>query len=77
MFKKIVIVEPVFMAKGREEELKKYCNELVVYDTNVADEKETIERIGNADCILVSYSTIISKGIIESCSNLKHISLNL
>lgn len=75
MFKKIVIVEPVFMEKGREEELKEYCNELVVYDTNVADEKETIERIGDADCILVSYSTIISKEIIESCSNLKHISL--
>lgn len=75
MFKKIVIVEPVFMAKGREEELKKYCNELVVYDTNVTDEKETIERIGDADCILVSYSTIISKAIIESCTNLKHISL--
>lgn len=75
MFKKIVIVEPVFMAKDREDELKKYCNELVVYDTNVADEKETIERIGDADCILVSYSTIISKEIIESCSNLKHISL--
>lgn len=75
MFKKIVVVEPVFMAKGREEELKKYCNELVVYDTNVTDEKETIERIGDADCILVSYSTIISKAIIESCTNLKHISL--
>lgn len=42
MFKKIVIVEPVIMEKGREEELKKYCNELVVYDTNVTDEKETI-----------------------------------
>lgn len=75
MFKKIVIVEPVFMAKDREDELKKYCNELVVYDTNVTDEKETIERIGDADCILVSYSTIISKAIIESCTNLKHISL--
>lgn len=75
MFKKIVIVEPVFMEKGREEELKKYCNELVVYDTNVTDEKETIERIGDADCILVSYSTVISKAIIESCTNLKHISL--
>lgn len=75
MFKKIVIVEPVFMEKGKEEKLKKYCNELVVYNTSVLDEKETIERIGDADCILVSYSTIISKEIIESCINLKHISL--
>ena len=75
MFEKIVIVEPVFMEKDGQKELKKYCNELIVYDTNVADEKETIERIGDADCILVSYSTIISKAIIEKCTNLKHIAL--
>lgn len=75
MFKKIVIVEPVFMEQGRDQELKKYCKELIVYDTNVSDEKETIKRIGDADCILVSWSTNISKEIIESCSNLKHIAL--
>ena len=75
MFKKIVIVEPVFMQKEREQELKEFCNELIVYDTDVENEKETIERIGNADCILVSYKTTISKEIIENCPNLKHISL--
>ena len=75
MFKKIVIVEPIFMEKEKEYELKKYCNELIVYDTNVANEKELIERIGNADCILVSWSTTISKDIIENCTNLKHIAL--
>lgn len=75
MFKKIVIVEPIFMEKTRENELKEYCNELVVYDTNVVDKKETIERIGDADCILVSWSTTISKEVIENCINLKHIAL--
>lgn len=75
MFNKIVIVEPVYMEKEGEKELKKYCNELTAYDTNVSDEKETIARIGDADCILVSWSTVISKEIIESCPNLKHISL--
>lgn len=75
MFKKIVIVEPVFMEKEGEKELRRYCNELVVYDTSVANEKETIARIGDADCILVSWSTTISKEIIENCSNLKHIAL--
>lgn len=75
MFNKIVIVEPVFMEKEGEKELKKYCNELTSYDTNVSDDKETIARIGNADCILVSWSTTISKEIIESCPNLKHIAL--
>lgn len=75
MFKKIVIVEPVFMEKERENELKEYCTELVVYDTDVVDEKGTIERIGDADCILVSWSTTISKEVIENCRNLKHIAL--
>ena len=75
MFKKIVIVEPVFMQKEGEKELKKYCDELIVYDTNIIDKNETIQRIGDADCILVSWSTTISKEIIESCPNLKHIAL--
>lgn len=75
MFNKIVIVEPIFMTKEGENELKKYCNELVVYDTNVKDEKETIERIGDADCILVSKETTINKEIIEHSENLKHIAL--
>ena len=75
MFNKIVIVEPVFMEKEGEKELRKYCNELISYDTNVLDDKETIARIGDADCILVSWSTTISKEIIESCPNLKHIAL--
>lgn len=75
MFDKIVIVEPVFMEKEGEKELRKYCNELISYDTNASDDKETIARIGDADCILVSWSTIISKEIIESCPSLKHIAL--
>lgn len=75
MFRKIVIVEPVFMEKEGEKKLRKYCNELIAYDTNVSDEKETIARIADADCILVSWSTAISKEIIENCPNLKHIAL--
>lgn len=75
MFKKIVIVEPIYIAENGKKELQKYCDELVIYDTNVTNEDETIKRIGNADCILVSVDTIISKKIIENCANLKHISL--
>lgn len=75
MFKKIVIIEPIFMKKECEQELKKYCDELIVYDTNVKDEKDSLERIEDADCILVSWSTSISKEIIENCTHLKHIAL--
>jgi len=75
MFNKIVIVEPVLITEEGKEELKKYCKELVAFDTDVTSEEETISRIGDGDCILVSYKTYISKYIIENCKNLKHVAL--
>lgn len=73
MFKKIVIVEPVFIEKDHIKDLKKYCEELIVYSENVNSEEETINRINDADCVLVSARTIINRRIIENCPNIKHI----
>lgn len=75
VFKKIVIVEPIFMEKAGEKELEKFCDQLVVYDSVLNSEEETIQRIGNADCIIVSSITTINKKIIEASKNLKHIAL--
>lgn len=75
MFKKIVIVEPVFITNNGKDKLQNLCEKFNDYDTNVLNEKETIERIGDADCILVSANTIINQAIIENCPNLKHVAL--
>lgn len=75
MFHKIVIVEPVLITVQGKEQLKQYCENLVCFDTDTINENETIRRIGDADCVLVSYKTQISKSIIEKCNNLKHIAL--
>lgn len=75
MFNKIVIVEPVLITDDGKEELKKYCNELIIFDNVSSNEDDTINRIADADCILVSTYTNISKNIIEKASNLKHIVL--
>ncbi len=75
MFKKIVIVEPVLISDEGKERLKQYCNELVCFETDVDGDAETIKRIGDADCILVSYKTIISRRVIEACTNLNHVAL--
>ena len=58
MFNKIVIVEPVLLTKEGVEELKKYCKEFIYYDTDTVNDEDTISRIGDADCILVSYKTV-------------------
>lgn len=75
MFNKIVIVEPVLLTKEGVEELKKYCKEFIYYDTDTVNDEYTISRIGDADCILVSYKTVINSNIINNCKNLKYIAM--
>lgn len=75
MFNKIVIVEPVLLTKEGVEELRKFCKELVYHDTDSINDEDTIRRIGDADCILVSYKTVINSNIINSCKNLKYIAM--
>ncbi len=75
MFKKIVIVEPVLITEEGKEKLKEFCEELVIFDTDTTGESETLKRIGDAECVLVSYKTQISATVIESCKRLKHIAL--
>lgn len=75
MFNKIVIVEPVLLTKEGREELKKLCKELIYHDTDTINDEDTIRRIGDADCILVSYKTVINNNIINHCKNLKYIAM--
>lgn len=75
MFNKIVIVEPVLLTKEGREELKKFCKELIYHDTDTINDEDTIRRIGDADCILVSYKTVINNNIINHCKNLKYIAM--
>lgn len=75
MFNKIVIVEPVLLTKEGVEELKKYCKEFIYYDTDTVNDEDTISRIGDADCILVSYKTVINSNIINNCKNLRYIAM--
>lgn len=75
MFNKIVVVEPVYISELGLEKLKDYCSDLIVFDNVAKNEKELIERICDADCILVSHTTIITKNILDNCPNLKFIHL--
>lgn len=75
MFEKIVIVEPIFINTERVSELEKFCKNLVVFDTDSSGSAETLERIGDADCILVAKNTEIDKDILAKCKNLKFIQL--
>lgn len=75
MFKKIVSVDNTGLIKEVRESLKEYSNEIIFYNDYPKDKEEVLNRVEDADCILVSWNTIIDEYIIKNCKNLKYIGM--
>lgn len=75
---KIVLVEPIGINPKEiiqiESDFKALDHEFVSYDTRPSDDKEILTRIAHSDAIIVS-NLPISENIIQSCKNLKMISV--
>lgn len=74
-FKKIVAIEPVSLVDWGEEELKQYAQEIVMYDDIPADDDEIVRRIGDADGVLVSYTSRINQYVFEHCPNIQYVGM--
>lgn len=75
MFKKLVAIEPVSLIPSAEKELKKFAKEVIIYDNIPENDDEIVRRIGNADAVLLSYTTNLRKNAIEKCPNIKYIGM--
>ena len=75
MFHKLVGIEPVRMEKSAEELLKNYAEEVIIYPDAPGSNEEIIRRIGDADAVLVSYTTQIPGEVIEACPNVRYIGM--
>lgn len=75
MFEKLVAIEPVSLIPPAEEELKKYAKEVVLYEDVPEDEDEILKRIGDADGVLVSYTSQIRRPVLEKCPNVRYIGM--
>lgn len=74
-FQKLVAIEPVSLIPSAEEELKQYANQVVLYEDIPADEAEIVRRIGDADAVLVSYTSQIRRPVMEQCPNIRYIGM--
>lgn len=74
-FKQIVTIGDVIelnMIESSLNELNKYSeNPVKIISSNYENETEIIKNISDADCILLSYRTSITKNILLKCNNLK------
>ena len=75
MFQKLVAIEPVSLVLSAEKALYSFADEVVMYSDIPAGDNEIIARIGDADAVLLSYTSQINRYILERCPNVRYIGM--
>lgn len=75
MFQKLVAIEPVSLIPTAEAELHSFANEVVMYPDIPSGDDEIITRIGDADAVLLSYTSRINRQVLEKCPKVKYIGM--
>ena len=75
MFRKLVAVDPVNLVPEAEKKLYDYAEEVILYQDIPSDDEEIIRRIGDADAVLVCYTTTISRHVLEHCPNVVYVGM--
>ena len=75
MFRKLVAIEPVGLIPSAEKELHLYAKEVVMHEDIPSGKDEILSRIGDADAVLLSYTTNLEEDVMARCPNLKYIGM--
>lgn len=74
-FKKMVAIEPTKLLPEWNEKLKVYATESIFYSDIPVDTQEIIQRIGDADCVMLSFSSEINSEVLAACPQIKYIGM--
>ena len=74
-FRKTVAIEPTGLLLEAVERLKSMTSELVMYEDIPQDDDDIAKRIGDADAVLLSYTSRISSGVMERCPGIEYIGM--
>jgi len=75
-FKSIVTINVLALPEQTEKEIRKYSeNEVIFQSIDSNSEDQTISRIGNADAVLGSWNSTITKKVLDACLNIKYIGI--
>jgi len=75
MFKKIVGIEPLGLIPSAEKELNSFAEEVVLHQDIPSDVHEIVRRIGDADAVLLSYTSTLGRETLEKCPHVKYIGM--
>ena len=73
MFQKLVAIEPISLVPSAEKALYSFAGQVVMYPDIPVNDDEIITRIGDADAVLLSYTSRINRYVLECCPNVKYI----
>lgn len=75
MFRKLVAIEPVSLIPSAEQTLHTFAEEVITYTDIPINDDEVAMRIGDADAVLLSYTSRINKAALEQCPNVRYIGM--
>ena len=75
MFEKLVAIEPVSLVPEAEQALRQYAREVVLFGDIPADDAEIAARVGDADAVLLSYPSRLTRTAMERCPNLRYVGM--
>ena len=74
-FRKIVAIEdPLINAEARQK-MGDYADKVIIYDDLPSSDEEIINRIGDADAVLLTFRTHLGRNVLEACPALEYIGL--
>ena len=74
-FRKLVAIEPVSLIPSAEAKLHDFAEEVIMFNDIPMDDDVIAERIGDADAVLLSYTSRLEKGALEKCPDVKYIGM--
>src|SRR5690554_5041507 len=75
MFKKLVGIEPLDLIPSAELKLQEFAEEVILFRDIPKDDQQIIDRISDADAVLLSYTSTLNKNILEKCPNVVYIGM--
>ncbi|MBE6208083.1 MAG: dihydrofolate reductase [Rikenellaceae bacterium] len=74
-FKKLVAIEPVSLIPSAEMELYTLADEVKLYDDIPTSNEEIAARVGDADAVLLSYTSRLERTAMEKCPNIRYVGM--
>lgn len=74
-FKKMIAIEPTKLPPQWDRKLAAYAEVSEFYQDIPKSNSQIIERIGNADCVMLSFTTNIDKEVLDACPQIRYIGM--